>query len=88
VVETPFPANSLGFFPGNIGAVSDEHGVRFQQDISRMEKKYIGKWNTNLLVDYCWTLVRETPTEEYKRQKMIKLVSHCMHIYIYYVVNR
>jgi hypothetical protein len=31
------------------------------------EKRYSGKWNPNMLADYCWTLVRETPTGEQKR---------------------
>jgi len=30
-----------------------------------MEKRHSSKWNPNLLADYCWTLVPETPTEEY-----------------------
>ena len=30
-------------FPENLGDVSDEHGERFLQDISRMEKRYEGK---------------------------------------------
>jgi hypothetical protein len=34
--------------------------------------KISGKWNPNLLADYCWALVRETPTEEYKRKKKTK----------------
>jgi hypothetical protein len=42
-------------------SVSDEHGEKFHQDIFCMEKRYSGKWNPNLLADYCWKLVRETP---------------------------
>jgi hypothetical protein len=34
-------------------ALSDELGARFHQDISRMEKMYSGRWNQNLLADYC-----------------------------------
>jgi hypothetical protein len=30
----------LDFFPENCGAVSDEHGEHFHQDISSMEKRY------------------------------------------------
>ena len=55
-----------------MGSISEEHSEKFHQDISRMEKRYSGKWNRNLLVDYSWTLVRETPTEEYKTQKTTK----------------
>ena len=29
----------LDFFPDNLGAVSDEHGERFHQDISALEKR-------------------------------------------------
>jgi len=48
--------------------VSDEHGERFHQDISSMEKRYQGKWDWAMLADYCWTLARDVPTMEYKRQ--------------------
>ena len=30
----------LNFFPPNLGAVSDEHGKRFHQDITKMESTY------------------------------------------------
>ena len=33
-----------------------------------MEKRYQGKWNCAMLADYCWTLARNAPTVEYKRQ--------------------
>jgi hypothetical protein len=71
----------LGFFPGNIGGFSDEHGEWFHQNISRTERIYSGKWNPDLLADNCWTLVRETRTEEYNRQKTIKGVSDVTLIY-------
>ncbi|UYV61157.1 hypothetical protein LAZ67_1003618 [Cordylochernes scorpioides] len=35
-----FLHSHLDFFPDNLGAVSDEHGERFHQDISSMEKRY------------------------------------------------
>jgi len=38
--------------------VSDEHGERFRQDISSMEKKYQGKWNCVVLADCCCTWLR------------------------------
>jgi len=43
----------LDFFPGNVGAFSDEYGERFRQDITRTEKRYSGKWNPDLLADNC-----------------------------------
>jgi len=33
-----------------------------------MEKRYQGKWNCAMLADYCWTLARDIPTMECKRQ--------------------
>jgi len=45
----------LDFFPGNCGAVSDEQGELFHQEISSVEKRYQGKWNCAMLADCCWT---------------------------------
>ncbi|UYV73962.1 hypothetical protein LAZ67_11001610 [Cordylochernes scorpioides] len=56
-----FLHSHLDFFPENLGAVSDEHGERFHQDISSMEKRYQGKWSPGMLADYCWTLKRDVP---------------------------
>jgi hypothetical protein len=70
------------FFPGNMAAVSDEHGERFHQDKYRMGKRYSGKWNADMLADYCWTLVLETPTEEYKRYKTTKRDSLMLHLFL------
>jgi len=58
----------LDFFPENCGAVCDEHGERFDQHISSMEKRYQGNWNCAKLADCCWTLARDAPTIECKRQ--------------------
>jgi len=55
-----------------MGAVSDEHGERFHQDTSQVENPYSGKWSPNMLADYCWSLIRETPPGECKRQKKTK----------------
>ena len=38
-----FLFSHLNFFPLNCGGVSDEHGKRFHQDISVMERMYKGK---------------------------------------------
>jgi hypothetical protein len=55
-----------------MGVVSDKHGERIPQDISQMEKRNSSKWPPSMLADYCRTLVQETPTEEYKKQKKTK----------------
>ena len=63
-----FLHSHLDFFPQNCGAVSDEHGERFHQDIAAMEKWYQGKWSPSMLADYCWTITKDVPDIEYKRQ--------------------
>jgi len=63
-----FLHSHLDFFAENCSAVSDEHGERFYQDISSMKKRYRGKRNCAMLASYCWTLARDAPTVEYKRQ--------------------
>ena len=39
-------------FPAKHGDVSDEHGVRFHQDVKTMEERYQGRWNTNMMADH------------------------------------
>jgi hypothetical protein len=63
-----FLHSHLNFFPDNLGAVSDEHGERFHQDITSMEKRYQGKWSPSMLADYCWTLKRDVPQTKYARK--------------------
>jgi len=60
--------SNLDFFPDNLGAVSDEHGEGFYQDIKEMEKRYEGPCTPNMLADYYWTLVRDNQDESYKRK--------------------
>lgn len=57
----------LDFFPENLGAVSEEQGERFHQDIKTMERRYQGYWSINMMADYCWTLRRDEPHVSHKR---------------------
>ena len=47
-----FRHSHLEFFPENLGAVSDEQGERFHQDIQAMEERYRGVWNEGIMGDY------------------------------------
>ena len=38
-------------FPENLGAMSDEQGERFHQDIKEMETRYKGRWDTAMMAD-------------------------------------
>ena len=67
-----FLHSHLDFFPPppplSCGAVSDEHGERFHQDISVMEQKYQGHRNEAMLADYYWFVCRDAPELVYKRK--------------------
>nr|CAH7727961.1 unnamed protein product [Callosobruchus chinensis] len=61
-LKVHFLHSHLDFFPENLGAVSDEHGERFHQDIAKMEKRFPGKWSASMLTEYCWFLGRDRCT--------------------------
>lgn len=63
-----FLHSHLAFFPENLGAVSDEQGERFHQDITAMEVRYQGFWNESMMADHCWMLYRENPDQMFKRK--------------------
>ena len=54
-------------FQYNLRDFSEEHGERFHQDIKFMEDIYQGRWNTHMMVDYCWSLQRDCPANEHNR---------------------
>lgn len=62
----------LDFFLDNLGEVSDEHGERFQQDISVMELRYQGRCSSAMLADYCWMLHRDVPDACHRRKSSAK----------------
>ncbi|GBL93506.1 hypothetical protein AVEN_59699-1 [Araneus ventricosus] len=62
----------LNFFPQNLGTISDEHGERFHQDISMFEKRFSGLWNRSMLAEYCWSVIRDTQSDAYKRKRQKK----------------
>jgi hypothetical protein len=64
-LKVHFLNSHLDFFPETLGAVSDEHGETFHQD---MEKWYQGKFSLSMLADYCWTLKRDVPQATYSRK--------------------
>jgi len=63
-----FLDSHLDFFPENLGAVSDEHGERFHQQMKEIERRYHGFWDAAMMGDYIWFLIRETDNSFYKKQ--------------------
>ncbi|GBN08881.1 hypothetical protein AVEN_202234-1 [Araneus ventricosus] len=68
----------LNFFPQNLGAISDEHRERFHQDISMFEKRFSGRWNRSMLAEYCWSVIRDTQSDAYKRKRQKNHFSVCV----------
>ncbi|GBP93530.1 hypothetical protein EVAR_66227_1 [Eumeta japonica] len=51
------------------GSMSDEQGERFHQDLRTFEERHQGFWDENMLGDYCWSIIRETDSNNYKRKQ-------------------
>ena len=51
----------LDKFLDNFGDVSEEQGERFHQDIKVMKDMYQGRWDSHMMSDYCWSLMRANP---------------------------
>jgi len=64
-----FLDSHIDYFPINLGAYSEEQGERFHQDIKEMERRYQGRWNVNMMADFCWNLKRETEKRGVKRKR-------------------
>jgi hypothetical protein len=62
-----FLASHLDYFPPNLGAVSEEQGERFHQELKDVEQRYHGRWDVNMMADYCWSIARDDPSREHSR---------------------
>ena len=62
-IKVHYLHSHLSEFPANLG----KQGERFHQDIKVIEERYQGRWNCNMMADYCWSLMRDVPYAVYKR---------------------
>ena len=67
-IKLHFLHSHLANFPENLGDVSDEQGERFHQDLKVMEERYQGRWDVNMMADYCWSIKRDCPQIEHSRK--------------------
>ncbi|GBN92573.1 hypothetical protein AVEN_173202-1 [Araneus ventricosus] len=67
-IKVHFLDSHLDYFPENLGAVREEQGEIFHQDIKEMERLYQGKWNVSMIAEYCWMLQRDNPCKVHKRK--------------------
>jgi hypothetical protein len=58
-----FLASHLDYLPPNLGAVSEEQGERFHQYLINVERRYQGRWDVNMMADYCWSTLPESTQE-------------------------
>lgn len=65
-----FLDSHLDYFPENICDYSEEQGERFHQDLKEMERRYQGRWDINMLADYCWMLKRDTEESNLSRNQL------------------
>ena len=71
-LQMHFSHSHLDFLPINLGAVSDEQGERFHQDIVAMETRYQGFGNESMMGDYRWMLYHENSDHVYNRKSYSK----------------
>lgn len=67
-IKVHFLHSHLDKFPDHLGDVSDEQGEKFHQDIKVMEERYQGRWDTNMMADYCWSITRDCIEVEHTRR--------------------
>jgi hypothetical protein len=68
ILKKHFLVSQLEYFPENLGAVSEEQGERFHQDIKEMERRYRGRWDENMMAVYSWTVCRDESQGAHKRK--------------------
>ena len=65
-----------------MGAYSQEQGGRFHQGVMDFERCYKGQYNENMMEDYIWGLIRESP---YKHKKILKIFIFELDFLLFYI---
>ena len=73
-INIHFLNSHLGNFTKNLGDYSEEQGERFHQDIKEMERHYQGRWDKQMMADFCWLLKRAVAGENKKKERGIHSV--------------
>jgi hypothetical protein len=67
-IKMHFLFSHMEKFPENLGAVSDEQGERFHQDMREIEERYQDRCDAVMMADYCWYLKRDNPAAAHTRE--------------------
>lgn len=93
-LKVHFLHSHLEFFSANLGAVSDEQGERFHQDISVMERRYQGRWDPAMMDDFCWVLQNEDDSPHKKKKYFVPtglywylIVLFCVKVNLYIFIK-
>ena len=70
IVKVHFLHSHVKYFLANLDEMSEEQGERFHQDTKTMEKRYQGRWNVNMMADYCWCLQRDSDSSNLTRKTL------------------
>lgn len=65
-LNVDFLQSHLDYFSGNLGALSEEQGKCFHQDIKKMGRRYPENWSIAMMADYCWMLQRDNLDDIHK----------------------
>lgn len=60
----------LDQFQHNLGDLSEEQGESFHQDIKTMENRYQGRLDAHMVADYCWGIMRDSPSQFHSRKSL------------------
>lgn len=71
-LKVHFLHSHLDFFPRNLGAMSDEQGERFHQDIKVLESRFNRKCTKHMMAEYTWFLTLSDQDQEHNRKSRTK----------------
>ena len=69
-VKLHFLCFHLDFFQENLGDFSEEHGERFHQDTEPMKRRYKGRWDSAMMGDYIWSLIRQDKSSHKRKARL------------------
>lgn len=69
-IKLHFLFSQLEMFPENLGDVSEEQREHMHQDLRLMKFRYQGFWNTNMISDYCWSLIRHIHKSTHEKRAL------------------
>ncbi|GBP88877.1 hypothetical protein EVAR_63899_1 [Eumeta japonica] len=69
-IKLHFLHSRLDRFPENLGDKSEEQGERMDQDLRVMEERYQGFWDSNMMADYCWSLIHHFSKSTHRRRAL------------------